>query len=99
MFKTWRQSRFELLKFLNYWCLNYQEPNVMKHICEPRRQKTVLRYIRTVSSESTMDALRIVNDAKFHHTENENSDQTVPMRSLIWIFDGRTSEGTFFYVA
>ena len=39
--------------------------------------------LRTVSSESSMDAFWIVKDAKFLHADNEDSDQTAQMRRMI----------------
>ena len=34
--------------------------------------------------------LDIAKDAKFLHADNEDTDQSVRMRRLIWIFPGRT---------
>ena len=48
--------------------------------------------IRAVWSESSLGALRIANDAKFLHADNEDSDQTAQMRRLIWDFVGRARQ-------
>ena len=37
-----------------------------------------------------MGAFWIAKDAKFPQADNEESDQTVRMRKLIWVFVGRT---------
>ena len=54
--------------------------------------------IRAVWSESSLSADLIAKDAKFLHADNEDSNQTARMRSLIWVFVGCTSEGTFSHV-
>ena len=54
-------------------------------------------YIRTVWSESSLDAFWIAKDAKFLHADSEDSDQTTRMR--IWVFVRRSPEGTFSHVA
>ena len=41
--------------------------------------------IRAVWSESSQCAFWIVKDAKCHHADNEDSDQTARMRRLIWV--------------
>ena len=46
--------------------------------------------IRAVWSESSLDAFWIAKVAKFPHADIEDSDQTVGMRRLIWVFVGRT---------
>ena len=46
--------------------------------------------IRAVWSESSLRAVWIAKDAKSLHADNEDSDQTVRMRRLIWVLDGRT---------
>ena len=51
--------------------------------------------IRTVLSESSPGACLIPNDVMFLHAKNKDSDQTVRMRRLIWVFVVCTSEGTF----
>ena len=40
-------------------------------------------HIRAVGSESSIGAFWIVNDAKFRHADNEDSDQTARKRRLI----------------
>ena len=42
--------------------------------------------IRAVWSESLLDAFWIAKDAKFLHAVYGDSDQTLQMRSLIWVF-------------
>ena len=37
-------------------------------------------------------------DAKYRHADNVDSDQTARMRSLIRVYVGCTSEGTFAHV-
>ena len=59
----------------------------------PAKVQISLR-ICTVWSESSLDAFWIAKDAKFLHADNSDSDQTARMRSLIWDFVGRMSEGT-----
>ena len=67
---------------------------------EPQRQKTyLLIYAHSEDSDQSVHSRRliwifterswIVKDARFLHTGNEDSDQTVRMRKL-WIFAGRT---------
>ena len=48
--------------------------------------------IRTVWSESSLGVFWIVNDSKFLHADNEDSDQTARMRRLIWVFVGCTCQ-------
>ena len=66
--------------------------NVRKRTFEhvrPAKNQIRLR-IRAVWSESSLVAFRIAKDAKFLHADSEDSDQTVRMRSLIWVFVGCT---------
>ena len=46
--------------------------------------------IRPVWSESSLCVLRIANDPRFLHAENEDSDQTGRMPRLIWVIAGST---------
>ena len=46
--------------------------------------------ILTVWSESSLGAFWIAGDTKFLLADNEQSDQTVRMRMLIWVFVGCT---------
>ena len=45
--------------------------------------------IRAVWSEFSLGAFLIDKDAKLFHVDNENSEQTAPMRRLICVFVGR----------
>ena len=49
-----------------------------------------------VWSESSLGAFKIANDAKFLHADNEDSDQTVRMCSLIGVFVGRICQQVCF---
>ena len=42
-----------------------------------------------VWSESSLTAFWIAKDAKFLQADNEDSDQTVRMHRLVWVFAGR----------
>ena len=57
----------------------------------PARIQISLR-IRAVWSESSLGAFWIAEDAKFLHTNNDDSDQTAWIRRLIWVFVGRTCQ-------
>ena len=59
-----------------------------RHV-RPAKIQISLR-IRAVWSESSPGAFWIAKDAKFLHADNEDSDQTVRMRRLIWVFVVRT---------
>ena len=48
--------------------------------------------IRTVWSDSSLCAFSIAKAAKCLLANNEDSDQTVRMRRLIWVFVGRTCQ-------
>ena len=55
-----------------------------------RQAKIQIRLrIRAVWSESSLDSFWIGNDTKFLHVDNEDSDETVLMRRLIWVIVGR----------
>ena len=41
-------------------------------------------WFRIIWSESSLGAFRITNNAKCLHADDEDSDQTAEMRSLIW---------------
>ena len=43
-------------------------------------------HVGAVWSESSLGAFCIAKDAKFLHADNEDSNQTARMRSLIWVF-------------
>ena len=47
--------------------------------------------IRAAWSESSLGTFWVAKDAKFLHAENEDSDQTARMRSLIRVFVERIS--------
>ena len=49
-------------------------------------------HFRTVWSESSLDSFWKSKDAKFLHVDNEDSDQTVRMRRLTWVFVGGTCQ-------
>ena len=52
-------------------------------------------YIRGTWSESSMGQFWIAKDAMFLRADNEDSDKTVRMRRLTWVFVRRTlSKGT-----
>ena len=55
--------------------------------------------IRAVWSKSSLGAFWIAKDAKLLHADHEDTDPSVRMRRLIWVFVGRTSKGTFSDVA
>ena len=55
-----------------------------KHV-RPVKIQISLR-IRAVWSESSLPAFWIAEDAKFHYVDNEDSNQLVRMRRLIWVF-------------
>ena len=57
----------------------------------PGKIQTRLR-IRAVWSEFSLGAFWICEYAKFLHADNEDSDQTAWMRSMIWVFVGRTCQ-------
>ena len=69
----------------------YSNRNVMKRSSMHVRtaQIQISLRIRAVWSESSLGAFWIAKDAKVLHADNEDSDQTAPMRSLIWVFVGR----------
>ena len=46
--------------------------------------------IGPVWSESSLCTLRVANDPRFLHADNEDSDQTARMPRLIWVFAGCT---------
>ena len=52
--------------------------------------------IRTVWSAVSLPEFWIASAAKFHHADNEDSDQIALMRRLIWVFVGRTYEKVSF---
>ena len=54
--------------------------------------------IRAIWSESSLNVFWIAIGARFLHVDNEASGQTARMRRLIWVFVGRTAEGTFSHV-
>ena len=56
-------------------------------VCPAKIQMNL--HFRTVWSESSFSALRIPKDAKFLLADNEDSDQTARMRSLIRVCVGR----------
>ena len=65
--------------------------------CAPSKdhQVQILR-IRTVWSDSLLDAFWEAKDAKFLLADNEDPDQTVRMQRLIWVLIGRPCEKDFF---
>ena len=46
----------------------------------------ILIILRRVWSESSLGAVWIAKNAKCLHADNEDSNQTERMRSLIWVF-------------
>ena len=48
--------------------------------------------IRAARSDKSLSAFCITKDVKFLHADNEDSDQTVRMRTLIRVFVGRTCQ-------
>ena len=78
-------------KYCNIWNPMQMNRIVRKRTfyVRPAKIQISLR-IRAVWSESSLDAFWIAKDAKFIHADKEESDQTVRMRRLIWVFDGRT---------
>ena len=57
-----------------------------------RQAKTQISLsIRPVWSESSLCAQWVAKDPNFLHADNEDSDQTGRMPSLIWVFVGRTA--------
>ena len=52
-----------------------------------------------VGSEASLGAFRIAKDAKFLHSDNEDSGQTARKHMLIWVCWTHMSEGTFPHVA
>ena len=74
----------------------YMFPDNQIEEIEPKRQKTYLHPVKTqvslcicaVWSESSLTAFWIVKGVKFLYADNEDSDQTTRMRSLIWVFVG-----------
>ena len=51
--------------------------------------------VRAFCLES-LGAFWLAKDAKFLHADNEDSNQTARMRSLVWVFVGRTCQKMFF---
>ena len=45
-----------------------------------------------IHTESSLGAFWVAKGAKFFHAENVESDQTVRMRKLIWVFVGHTCQ-------
>ena len=58
------------------------------HVC-PTKTQISLR-IRAVLLESSLSAWRNIASLAIQNAPSEDSDQTARMRSLIWIFAGRT---------
>ena len=63
------------------------EPN---HIFRYMHSANIHYNLRVVWSDSSLGAFWIAKDAKFLHTKNEDSDQTVWTCRLIWDIAGRT---------
>ena len=81
--------------------LHYMSRNVRKHTfwdVQPKLTQISLR-ISAVWSDSSLSAWRSVASVVIQNVPSEDSDLTVWMRRLIWIFAGHTSEGTFSDVA
>ena len=82
-----------LMRLESGWTRQHRitEPNVRKrtfgHV-RPAKIQISLR-IRAVWSESSLSAFWIAKDAKFVHADS---------LMMIWVFVGRTLEGTFFHV-
>ena len=72
-----------------YLCHNVRN-RTCRHVRPGKTQISLC--ILTVWSESSLGAFWIVKDAKSHHADIEDSDQTALMRRLIWVFVGRTCE-------
>ena len=81
--------------------MKYESPNVRKHTfghVRPAKIQISLR-IRTVWSEPPLNAIWSTTDTKFPHADNEDSNQTMWMRSLIFhygfclshLFEGTSS--------
>ena len=67
-----------------------------KHSKQLRCLNTSEKCSNSIWSEASMSAFSIANNAKFLHADNENCDQTAPMRRLIWVFVGRTCQKIHF---
>ena len=68
--------------------------NVPSDICTQRTLKLACAFAQTHQNLRSPH-----EDSAIQNAPSEDSDQTERMRSLIWIFAGRTSEGTFADVA
>ena len=81
----------------NYNAIPYMNRNVKQrtygHV-RPAKIKISLG-IRVISSESSLGAFRIAKFARLFHADNENSNQTARMRSLIWGFVGLIQKVSF----
>ena len=85
------------LASLNNFAWSFKAWNVQ--FIWPQRQKTNLRTC-AVWSESLLGSFWIVKDAKFFHADNEDSNQIMRMRWLIWVIVGCTFQRVcFFHVA
>ena len=71
----------------NNWFVKKQS---FRHV-RPAKIQIRLR-ISAVWSESSLGAFWITKDAKFLHTDNEDTDQTAQMRKLIWCSFGANVE-------
>ena len=66
--------------------------NVMKRTSNMRAQQRFRSAIRAVWSESLQGEFWIVKYIKFSNADNDDSDQTARMRSLIRVFVGSTCQ-------
>ena len=75
--------------------------NIKKHTFGHMHPVKILisLHIRADWSKSSLGTFWIAKDAKFLHVDNEDSDQTVQMCRLIWVFGGNTSKVMFSPVA
>ena len=81
--------------FLDYWC-GYQQTNEPPHdktnnvVVRPAKTQISLG-IHPVWSESSLSAWRKLGPLATHWAHSEDSDQTLRMPRLIWVFAGRTA--------
>ena len=72
---------------------DYMSRNVRKRTLGMRPAKIHFSLrIRAVWSESSLVTFWTAKDVKFLHADNKDSNQTVRIRRLIWVFVGRTSQ-------
>ena len=88
---------FNLFQMVSMWltCRNFTTPENIWHDktnkVTVRAAKTQISLgIRPVWSESSLCTQWVAKDPSFLHADNEDSDQTMRMPKLMWVFAGRT---------